>query len=63
MHDNALPNFEAMQFLSMMNKTIYESCNVGFLKFYIFIILVVFRLVLMVGGTPEFLEKKEKHLI
>lgn len=58
MHDSAMPMSGAMQLLAMMINAFYGGCGVGFLNFYIFIILAVFISGLMVGRTPEFLGKK-----
>ncbi len=58
MHDSAMPISGAMQLLAMMINCFYGGCGVGFLNFYIFIILGVFFSGLMVGRTPEFLGKK-----
>jgi K+-transporting ATPase ATPase A chain len=46
------------QMLAMMVNAFYGGCGVGFLNFYIFIIIAVFISGLMVGRTPEFLGKK-----
>lgn len=58
MHDSAMPVSGAMQLLGMMVNAFYGGCGVGFLNFYVFIILAVFISGLMVGRTPEFLGKK-----
>ncbi|AWA30591.1 potassium-transporting ATPase subunit KdpA [Flavobacterium magnum] len=58
MHDSAMPMSGTMQLLAMMVNCFYGGCGVGFLNFYIFIILAVFISGLMVGRTPEFLGKK-----
>jgi K+-transporting ATPase ATPase A chain len=44
--------------LGMMVNSFYGGVGVGFLNFYVFIILAVFIAGLMVGRTPEFLGKK-----
>jgi len=44
--------------LGMMVNAFYGGVGVGFLNFYIFIIIAVFISGLMVGRTPEFLGKK-----
>jgi K+-transporting ATPase ATPase A chain len=46
------------QMLAMMVNAFYGGCGIGFLNFYIFIIIAVFISGLMVGRTPEFLGKK-----
>ena len=58
MHDSSMPMSGAMQLLAMMVNAFYGGCGVGWLNFYIFIILAVFISGLMVGRTPEFLGKK-----
>lgn len=58
MHDSTMPVSGAMQLLAMMVNCFYGGCGVGFLNFYIFVILAVFISGLMVGRTPEFLGKK-----
>lgn len=58
MHDSSMPFSGTMQLLAMMVNAFYGGCGVGWLNFYIFIILAVFISGLMVGRTPEFLGKK-----
>jgi K+-transporting ATPase ATPase A chain len=58
MHDSTMPASGAMQLMAMMVNAFYGGCGVGWLNFYIFIILAVFISGLMVGRTPEFLGKK-----
>lgn len=58
MHDSYLPVGGMNQMLGMMVNCFYGGVGVGFLNFYIFIILAVFISGLMVGRTPEFLGKK-----
>jgi K+-transporting ATPase ATPase A chain len=58
MHDSHTPLSGAMQLIDMMINSLYGGVGVGFLNFYIFIILAVFISGLMVGRTPEFLGKK-----
>ncbi|MBK8565537.1 MAG: potassium-transporting ATPase subunit KdpA [Saprospiraceae bacterium] len=58
MHDSHTPLSGAMQMIDMMINSLYGGVGVGFLNFYIFIILAVFISGLMVGRTPEFLGKK-----
>ncbi|SDH52830.1 K+-transporting ATPase ATPase A chain [Flavobacterium omnivorum] len=58
MHDSAMPVAGATQLLAMMINAFYGGCGVGWLNFYVFIILAVFISGLMVGRTPEFLGKK-----
>ena len=42
MHDSSMPVSGAMQLLAMMVNAFYGGCGVGWLNFYIFIILAVF---------------------
>lgn len=58
MHDSFMPLSGMNQMLGMMVNAFYGGVGVGFLNFYIFIILAVFISGLMVGRTPEFLGKK-----
>lgn len=58
MHDSATPLTGMFAMLGMMINSLYGGVGVGFLNFYIFIILTVFISGLMVGRTPEFLGKK-----
>lgn len=58
MHDSMTPVAGMTTLLGMMINCFYGGVGVGFLNFYIFIILGVFISGLMVGRTPEFLGKK-----
>ena len=58
MHDSMTPLTGMYTLLGMMTDSFYGGVGVGFLNFYIFIILAVFISGLMVGRTPEFLGKK-----
>ncbi len=58
MHDSFMPLTGMFTLLGMMINALYGGVGVGFLNFYIFIILAVFISGLMVGRTPEFLGKK-----
>lgn len=58
MHDSLTPLSGMNTMLGMMINAFYGGVGVGFLNFYIFIILAVFISGLMVGRTPEFLGKK-----
>ncbi|WP_439696025.1 potassium-transporting ATPase subunit KdpA [Mucilaginibacter sp. AW1-7] len=58
MHDSTMPLSGCMQLLGMMVNCFYGGVGVGFLNFYIFIIIAVFISGLMVGRTPEFLGRK-----
>ena len=58
MHDSFTPLTGMCAMLGMMINSFYGGVGVGFLNFYIFIIIAVFISGLMVGRTPEFLGKK-----
>jgi potassium-transporting ATPase potassium-binding subunit len=58
MHDSFTPLSGMSCLLGMMVNSFYGGVGVGYLNFYIFIIIAVFIGGLMVGRTPEFLGKK-----
>ena len=58
MHDSFTPLTGMFCLLGMMVNAFYGGVGVGFLNFYIFIIIAVFISGLMVGRTPEFMGKK-----
>lgn len=58
MHDSLTPLSGMFAMLGMMINSLYGGVGVGFLNFYIFVIIAVFISGLMVGRTPEFLGKK-----
>ncbi len=58
MHDSFTPLAGMSAMLGMMVNSFYGGVGVGYLNFYIFIIIAVFIAGLMVGRTPEFLGKK-----
>ncbi len=58
MHDSTMPLSGMNELLAMMVNSFYGGVGVGFLNFYIFIIIAVFISGLMVGRTPEFMGKK-----
>ena len=58
MHDSFTPLTGMFAMLGMMINSFYGGVGVGFLNFYIFMIIAVFISGLMVGRTPEFLGKK-----
>lgn len=58
MHDSFTPLSGMSAILGMMINSFYGGVGVGFLNFYIFIIIAVFISGLMVGRTPELLGKK-----
>jgi K+-transporting ATPase ATPase A chain len=58
MHDSLTPLSGMFTMLGMMINAFYGGVGVGFLNFFVFIIIAVFISGLMVGRTPEFLGKK-----
>ena len=58
MHDSFTPLTGMLAMMGMMINALYGGVGVGFLNFYIFVIIAVFISGLMVGRTPEFLGKK-----
>src|SRR5450631_182316 len=58
MHDSFTPLTGMCAMLGMMVNCFYGGVGVGFLNFYIFMIIAVFISGLMVGRTPELLGKK-----
>jgi K+-transporting ATPase ATPase A chain len=58
MHDSFMPLSGMFQLLGMQINAFFGGVGVGFLNFYIFMIIAVFISGLMVGRTPEFLGKK-----
>ena len=58
MHDSHMPISGMNELLGMMTNAFYGGVGVGFLNFFVFIIIAVFISGLMVGRTPEFLGKK-----
>jgi potassium-transporting ATPase potassium-binding subunit len=58
MHDSFTPLGGMSALLGMMVNSFYGGVGVGYLNFYIFIIIAVFIGGLTVGRTPEFLGKK-----
>jgi K+-transporting ATPase ATPase A chain len=58
MHDSSMPISGMCAMLGMMINSIFGGVGVGFLNFFIFMIIAVFISGLMVGRTPEFLGKK-----
>jgi potassium-transporting ATPase potassium-binding subunit len=58
MHDSFMPLTGMFTMLGMMINSFYGGVGVGFLNFYVFIIIAVFISGLMVGRTPELLGKK-----
>lgn len=58
MHDSLTPLSGMMAMLNMQTNCWFGGVGVGFMNYYIFIIIAVFISGLMVGRTPEFLGKK-----
>jgi K+-transporting ATPase ATPase A chain len=58
MHDSMMPLSGMSQMFDMMINAFYGGIGVGYLNFYIFIIIAVFISGLMVGRTPEFMGRK-----
>lgn len=58
MHDSLTPITGMLAMLGMMVNAFFGGVGVGFLNFYVFIIIAVFISGLMVGRTPEFLGRK-----
>jgi len=58
MHDSLTPMTGMFALLGMMINSFFGGVGVGFLNFYVFIIIAVFISGLMVGRTPELLGKK-----
>ena len=58
MHDSHMPISGMTEMLGMMTNAFYGGVGVGFLNFFVFVIIAVFISGLMVGRTPEFLGKK-----
>ena len=58
MHDSFMPVSGMNMLLGMMINSFYGGVGVGFLNFFIYVILAVFIGGLMVGRTPEFGGKK-----
>ncbi|MEG0796477.1 MAG: potassium-transporting ATPase subunit KdpA [Odoribacter sp.] len=58
MHDSMMPLSGMFSMLNMMINCWFGGVGVGFMNYYIFIIITVFISGLMVGRTPEFLGKK-----
>ena len=58
MHDSFTPLSGGIFLVDMMINSIYGGVGVGFINFFMFVIIAVFIGGLMVGRTPEFLGKK-----
>ncbi|MRG46671.1 potassium-transporting ATPase subunit KdpA [Chitinophaga sp. SYP-B3965] len=57
-HDSTMPLTGMMQMVGMMTNAFYGGCGVGFLNYFVFVIIAVFISGLMVGRTPEFMGHK-----
>jgi potassium-transporting ATPase potassium-binding subunit len=57
-HDSFMPLSGGLIMTDMMINAIFGGVGVGFLNFFVFLIIAVFISGLMVGRTPEFLGKK-----
>ncbi|UOR07431.1 potassium-transporting ATPase subunit KdpA [Hymenobacter aerilatus] len=58
MHDSLMPLSGMNTLLGMMTNSFFGGVGVGFLNFFVFIIVAVFISGLLVGRTPELLGKK-----
>ncbi len=58
MHDSMMPLTGAWELLAMMINGFFGGDGVGFLNYYIYLIIAVFISGLMVGRTPEFMGHK-----
>lgn len=58
MHDSHTPLSGGIFLLDMMINAVYGGVGVGFINFFVFVVIAVFISGLMVGRTPELLGKK-----
>lgn len=58
MHDSHTPLSGGVFLLDMMINAIYGGVGVGFINFFVFVVIAVFMSGLMVGRTPELFGKK-----
>jgi len=58
MHDSQTPLAGGIYILDMMINAIYGGVGVGFINFFVFVVISVFIAGLMVGRTPELFGKK-----
>lgn len=58
MHDSHTPLSGGVYLLDMMINAIYGGVGVGFINFFVFVVIAVFISGLMVGRTPEMFGKK-----
>lgn len=58
MHNSLMPLGGVATLTGMFINSLYGGVGVGFINFYVFVIIAIFISGLMVGRTPEFLGKK-----
>lgn len=58
MHDSHTPLAGGVYMLDMMINAVYGGVGVGFINFFVFVVIAVFISGLMVGRTPELFGKK-----
>lgn len=58
MHDSHTPLAGGIYMLDMMINAVYGGVGVGFINFFVFVVIAVFISGLMVGRTPELFGKK-----
>lgn len=58
MHDSHTPLSGGVFMIDMMVNAVYGGVGVGFINFFLYVIIAVFIAGLMIGRTPEFLGKK-----
>lgn len=58
MHDSHMPLSGGVFMLDMMINAVYGGVGVGFINFFVFVVIAVFISGLMVGRTPELFGKK-----
>ena len=58
MHDSHTPLSGGIFILDMMINAVYGGVGVGFMNFFMFVVIAVFIAGLMIGRTPEFFGKK-----
>jgi len=58
MHDSQTPLSGGIYILDMMINSVWGGVGVGFINFFMFVVIAVFIGGLMIGRTPEFLGKK-----
>jgi K+-transporting ATPase ATPase A chain len=58
MHDSHTPLSGGVFMIDMMVNAVYGGVGVGFINFFLYVVIAVFIAGLMIGRTPEFLGKK-----